>query len=236
MYGAGHIPAICQLSQNADVRVLVVEDEEQLAAVIAEGLRQNGFAVDIALDGVDALEKAWTNEYEVVVLDRDLPEVHGDDVCRQLLEQESSARILMLTASGELEQRVDGLSLGADDYLPKPFAFSELVARVRALSRRGAKVSLPLITRSGIDLDSGKMTASRDGHGLELTRKEFGVLESLLRADGGVVSAEALLERVWDENADPFTNAVRITVGNLRRKLGQPPVIQTVIGSGYRIA
>jgi DNA-binding response OmpR family regulator len=214
----------------------VVEDEEQLAAVIAEGLRQNGFAVDIALDGADALEKAWTNEYEVVVLDRDLPEVHGDDVCRQLLKQESSARILMLTASGELEQRVDGLSLGADDYLPKPFAFSELVARVRALSRRGARVSPPVISRAGIDLDSGKMVVSRDGHGLELTRKEFGVLETLLRAGGGVVSAEALLERVWDENADPFTNAVRITVGNLRRKLGQPPVIQTVIGSGYRIA
>ena len=230
------VPAICRLSQNADVRVLVVEDEEQLAAVIAEGLRQNGFAVDMALDGADALEKAWTNQYEVVVLDRDLPEVHGDDVCRQLLKQESSARILMLTASGELEQRVDGLSLGADDYLPKPFAFSELVARVRALSRRGAKVSPPVISRSGIDLDSGKMVAIRDGHGLELTRKEFGVLESLLRAGGGVVSAEALLERVWDENADPFTNAVRITVGNLRRKLGQPPVIQTVIGSGYRIA
>ena len=142
----------------------------------------------------------------------------------------------MLTASGELEQRVDGLSLGADDYLAKPFAFSELVARVRALSRRGAKVSPPVISRSGIDLDSGKMVASRGGQGLVLTRKEFAVLETLLRAGGGVVSAEALLDRVWDENADPFTNAVRITVGNLRRKLGQPPVIQTVIGSGYRIA
>jgi DNA-binding response OmpR family regulator len=232
----GHMPAISLLSQNAVVRVLVVEDEEQLAAVIAEGLRQNGFAVDIALDGADALEKAWANDYEVIVLDRDLPEVHGDDVCRELLKQESSARILMLTASGELEQRVDGLSLGADDYLPKPFAFSELVARVRSLSRRGTRVSPPVISRSGIDLDSGKMVASRDGHGLELTRKEFGVLETLLRAGGGVVSSEALLERVWDENADPFTNAVRITVGNLRRKLGQPSVIQTVIGSGYRIA
>jgi DNA-binding response OmpR family regulator len=231
-----HMPAICPLSQNAGVRLLVVEDEEELAAVIAEGLRQHGFAVDIAVDGADALEKAWVNDYDVVVLDRDLPEVHGDDVCRQLVVQESSARILMLTASGELEQRVDGLSLGADDYLPKPFAFSELVARVRALCRRGTKVSPPVISRSGIEVDSGKMVASRDGHGLVLTRKEFAVLETLLRAGGGVVSAEALLESVWDENADPFTNAVRITVGNLRRKLGQPPVIETVIGSGYRIS
>jgi DNA-binding response OmpR family regulator len=230
------MPPICPLSQNADVRLLVVEDEEELAAVIAEGLRQQGFAVDIAVDGAEALEKAWANDYEVVVLDRDLPELHGDEVCRQLVKQESSARILMLTASGELEQRVDGLSLGADDYLPKPFAFSELVARVRALCRRGAKVSPPVISRSGIEVDSGKMVASRDGQGLVLTRKEFAVLETLLRAGGGVVSAEALLERVWDENADPFTNAVRITVGNLRRKLGQPPVIETVIGSGYRIS
>jgi DNA-binding response OmpR family regulator len=217
------------------MRLLVVEDEEQLASVIADGLRQYGFAVDVALDGTEALDKAWTNEYEVVVLDRDLPGVHGDDVCRQLLKQDSSARILMLTASGELEQRVDGLTLGADDYLPKPFAFSELVARVRALSRRQAHLSPPVMSRAGIVLDSGKLVASRDGRALKLTRKEFAVLEHLLRADGGVVSAEVFLERVWDDNADPFTNAVRITIGTLRRKLGQPPLIETVIGSGYRI-
>ncbi len=228
--------AIWPRTQNAGMRLLVVEDEEELAAVIADGLRQNGFAVDVAFDGADALDKAWTNNYEVVVLDRDLPEVHGDDVCRQLLKQESSARILMLTASGELEHRVDGLSLGADDYLAKPFAFSELVARVRALSRRGVKASPPVISRSGINLDSGRMAVSRDGRELKLARKEFAVLETLLRADGGVVSAEALLERVWDENADPFTNAVRITVSTLRRKLGQPRLIETVIGAGYRIA
>ena len=230
------MPTIGGLKENDGMRLLVVEDEEELARVIADGLRQNGFAVDVARDGADALEKAWNTDYSVVVLDRDLPKVHGDEVCRQLLKQESSARILMLTASGELTQRVEGLSLGADDYLPKPFAFSELVARVRALSRRAANASPPVISRSGIVLDSTRMGVSRDGRELRLARKEFALLETLLRAEGRVVSAEELLEIAWDENTDPLTNAVRITMGRLRRKLGQPPLIETLIGVGYRIA
>ena len=218
------------------MRLLVAEDEPELAELIATGLREHGFAVDVSLDGEEALEKAWVNDYDLVVLDRDLPGVHGDAVCRQLLKAELPPRILMLTASGELDQRIDGLNLGADDYLAKPFAFRELVARIRALGRRPSLASTPIIDRAGIRLDPSRMASWRDGKELRLTRKELGVLEVLLRADGGVISAESLLERVWDENADPFTNAVRITVGTLRKKLGQPPVIQTVIGAGYRIA
>jgi DNA-binding response OmpR family regulator len=217
------------------MRLLVAEDEPELAELIATGLREHGFAVDVSLDGDDALEKAWVNAYDLVVLDRDLPAVHGDVVCRKLLQSELPPRILMLTASGELDQRIDGLNLGADDYLAKPFAFGELVARIRALGRRPSLATTPVIDRAGIRLDPGRMASWRDGRELRLTRKEFGVLEVLLRADGAVISAESLLERVWDENADPFTNAVRIAVGTLRKKLGQPPVIQTVVGAGYRI-
>jgi DNA-binding response OmpR family regulator len=217
------------------MRLLVAEDEPELAELIATGLREHGFAVDVSLDGDDALQKAWVNTYDAVVLDRDLPVVHGDVVCRKLLQAELPPRILMLTASGELDQRVDGLNLGADDYLAKPFAFAELVARIRALGRRPSLATTPVINRAGIRLDIGRMASWRDGRELRLTRKELGVLEVLLRADGAVISAEDLLERVWDENTDPFTNAVRITVGTLRKKLGQPPVIQTVVGAGYRI-
>jgi len=217
------------------MRLLVVEDESELADLIAGGLRDQGFAADIALDGETALEKAWTNTYDVIVLDRDLPRVHGDDVCRELLANECGAKILMLTASGEPEQRVDGLNLGADDYLPKPFAFRELVARIRALARRNSAVAPPVIERGGVVVDPGRAQATRDGRSLRLTRKELAVLELLLRADGRVVSAEEMLEQAWDENADPFTNAVRIVIGTLRRKLGKPPVIETVIGRGYVI-
>jgi DNA-binding response OmpR family regulator len=217
------------------MRLLVVEDESELADLIAGGLRDQGFAADIALDGETALEKAWANSYDVIVLDRDLPRVHGDEVCRRLLANESGAKILMLTASGELEQRVDGLNLGADDYLPKPFAFKELVARIRALARRNSAVAPPVIERGGVVVDPGRARATRNGRSLRLTRKELAVLELLLRADGRVVSAEDMLEQAWDENADPFTNAVRIVIGTLRRKLGEPPVIETVIGRGYVI-
>jgi DNA-binding response OmpR family regulator len=217
------------------MRLLVVEDESELADLIAGGLRDQGFAADIALDGETALEKAWANSYDVIVLDRDLPRVHGDEVCRRLLANESGAKILMLTASGELEQRVDGLNLGADDYLPKPFAFKELVARIRALARRNSAVAPPVIERGGVVVDPGRAQATRNGRSLRLTRKELAVLELLLRADGRVVSAEDMLEQAWDENADPFTNAVRIVIGTLRRKLGEPPVIETVIGRGYVI-
>jgi len=217
------------------VRVLLVEDEVVLAEAIARGLRHQGLAVDLAFDGAEALEKAAVNHYEVLVLDRDLPEVHGDQVCRQLASQGGSTRILMLTAAGTVDDRVEGLNLGADDYLGKPFAFSELLARVRALGRRSGEPTPPVLTRYDITLDPARRQASRGGHFLRLTRKELGVLEVLLAADGAVISAEELLERVWDEHADPFTNTVRVTVGNLRRKLGTPPLIETVIGVGYRL-
>jgi DNA-binding response OmpR family regulator len=223
--------------EEGAVRVLVVEDEQVLADAIGRGLRREGMAVDLAGDGAVALEKAAMNEYAVVVLDRDLPGVHGDEVCKALVSAggPSPARILMLTASGTVDDRVEGLMLGADDYLPKPFAFAELVARVRALARRSGPVRPPVLARRGIELDPSGRIVTRDGHYLFLTRKELGVLEALLAADGAVVSAEQLLERVWDENTDPFTNAVRQTMKNLRQKLGDPPVIETVIGAGYRI-
>ena len=217
------------------MRVLVVEDEPQLADLIATGLREQGLAVDVSLDGADALEKAWITNYDVVVLDRDLPRVHGDAVCRKLAAAETPPRILMLTASGELEERVAGLNLGADDYLAKPFAFTELVARVRALTRRPSLAAPPILEGAGVRLDRSRMAASRDGREIRLTPKEASVLELLLAAGGRVLSAEELLERAWDENADPFTNAVRITIANLRRKLGDPPVIHTVVGAGYRL-
>lgn len=217
------------------MRILVVEDDDALADVIARGLRQQGLAVDLAADGASAVDKASFTDYEVVVLDRDLPVLHGDDVCRELVNTGSGSRILMLTASGSLTERVEGLALGADDYLPKPFAMEELVARIRALGRR-TPTALPPVLRAGdIALEPTKRRASRGERTLNLTPKEFGVLEVLLSAEGQVVSAEDLLEQVWDENADPFTNAIRITVMTLRRKLGDPPVIETVVGAGYRL-
>ena len=217
------------------MRLLVVEDERDLAEAIARGLRREGWAVDVARDGGSALEKAEISDYDLVLLDRQLPVVHGDEVCRELHARGVRARILMLTASGTIEDRVDGLDLGADDYLPKPFAFEELAARVRALLRRTGDSGEPVIERAGIALDPARHTVERDGRRLDLTPKEFAVLEILLRAEGRAVSAEELLERAWDENADPFTNAVRVCVMTLRRRLGEPPVIETVVGAGYRI-
>jgi DNA-binding response OmpR family regulator len=217
------------------MRVLVVEDERLLAEAIAEWLRDDAHAVDVALDGDAALRRLDVNEYDVVVLDRDLPVVHGDEVCRAVVAAESDARVLMLTAAAEIGDRVAGLSLGADDYLAKPFAFAELAARVQALGRRSRPAAPPVLRRAGIVLDTARRQAFRDERYLLLSRKEFGLLTELMRADGAVVSAEHLLEKVWDENADPFTSAVRLTVLKLRRKLGDPPVIETLPGEGYRI-
>ena len=226
------MPSLCQRRQNAGMRVLVVEDEEVMAEVVAVGLRREGMAVDVALDGEEALGKGLVNDYDVVVLDRDLPRVHGDDVCRALVGR--NARILMLTASGAVDDRVEGLTLGADDYLPKPFAFAELVARVRSLGRRTPSTS-PILKAGDVELDAGRRTARRAGRDLGLAPKEFAVLEILLVASGRAVSAEELLERAWDEFTDPFTNTVRVTVMKLRRKLGEPPVIETLPSAGYRI-
>ena len=219
---------------DVGVRVLVVEDHAELANDIAEGLRDRGIAADIAYDGARALEKGLVNRYDVIVLDRDLPTVHGDAVCVALGEAKSEARILMLTAAASIGDRVEGLNLGADDYLPKPFAFEELVARVHALARR-SPAAPPLLVRGELVLDRARRRAIRADRELPLTRKELGVLEVLLAADGAVVSAEELLERVWDENADPFTRTVTVTLGRLRRKLGQPDPIETVVGAGYRM-
>lgn len=217
------------------MRVLIVEDEELLADTIAEGLRDEAIAVDVVYDGADALYRTSYTDYDVIVLDRDLPEVHGDDVCRRLAAERTAGRILMLTAASEVGARIDGLSLGADDYLAKPFVFDELVARVRALARRTAPPVPPVLERLGIRLDPRRRTVSRNGRPVLLTRKEFTVLEELMRADGGVVSAEELLERAWDEHIDPFSNIVRVTMATLRKKLGDPPVIATVTGVGYRL-
>jgi DNA-binding response OmpR family regulator len=216
------------------MRILLVEDETELADVVQRGLSAAGLAVDRADYGGEALDKVELTPYDVIVLDRDLPVVHGDDVCRRLAG--GRARILMLTAAGEVSDRVDGLSLGADDYLSKPFAMTELVARVLALGRRVAQATPPVLTAGDVVVDSARRTATRSDVDLRLTRKEFGVLEALLSANGAVVSAEQLLERVWDEHADPFTNAIRITMVTLRRKLGEPPIIETVTGAGYRVA
>jgi DNA-binding response OmpR family regulator len=213
--------------------VLVVEDRKVMADSIARSLRREGMAVDTAYDGRAALGLAGVNGYEVVVLDRDLPGVHGDEVCRHLAG--GRARILMLTASGTVDDRVEGLTLGADDYLPKPFALAELVARIRALGRRTIPAQPPVLTAGDIRFDPHRRVATRAGRRLALTNKELGVLEVLMTANGGVISAEELLERVWDAHADPFTNTVRVTLTNLRRKLGDPPVIDTVIGAGYRL-
>ncbi|NYH76806.1 DNA-binding response OmpR family regulator [Actinopolyspora biskrensis] len=217
------------------MRILVVEDEQPLADAIARGLRREGLAVDIAYDGPDGQEKAMVTRYDVIVLDRDLPQLSGDELCGEIVASEALTRVLMLTASGSVEDRVEGLSLGADDYLAKPFAFNELVARVRALGRRSTPASPPTLTATELVLDSARRRVRRPGGEIELTRKEFGVLEVLLSANGEVVSSEELLERVWDEHADPFTTTVRVTVMTLRKKLGEPGVIDTVVGSGYRI-
>src|SRR5262245_56330373 len=224
-----------RLGHHGIVRVLVVEDQKVLADRIAEGLRDQGMAVDVAYDGATAMEITAFTGYDVIVLDRGLPRVHGDAVAAHLVAGPTTARILMLTAAAEVEDRVDGLTLGADDYLGKPFAFSELVARVRALSRRSTPARPPVLRAADVVLDPARRTVERAGRLLHLTPKEFGVLEQLLAAGGAVVSAESLLDKVWDEHADPFTNAVRITVGTLRRKLGDPPLIDTVTGAGYRM-
>jgi DNA-binding response OmpR family regulator len=221
-------------AHNVQVRVLVVEDHVALASRIGEGLRDAGFAVDVVHDGAAALDAAASNDYDVVVLDRDLPAVHGDRVCRKLVRDGAPGRILMLTAAADVEDRVDGLELGADDYLGKPFAFAELVARIRALGRRGPG-SPAVVRRGDLVIDRARHRASRAGLPLTLTRKEFGVLECLASADGGTVSAEELLEHVWDAHADPFSNTVAVTVGRLRRRLGEPPLIETVVGVGYRL-
>jgi DNA-binding response OmpR family regulator len=217
------------------VRVLVVEDERLLADTIAEGLRRHSMAVDVAYDGDAALERIAVNDYDVVVLDRDLPIVSGDEVCTTLVDAGLDTRILMLTAAAAVTQRVAGLGLGADDYLTKPFAFAELTARIQALGRRARPAAPPVFQRVGIRLDPHRRTVTRDGHPVELSRKEFAVLAELLRAEGGVVSAEQLLEKAWDEHTDPFTGVVRFTVMMVRRKLGEPPIIETVPGAGYRI-
>jgi len=217
------------------MRILVVEDEPLLADAVAEGLRRDAHAVDVVYDGGSALERAEVNDYDVVVLDRDLPVVHGDEVCRSLAERDSSLRVLMLTAAAAVDDRVSGLALGADDYLPKPFALRELTARVAALGRRSRPAAPPVLRRSGISLDPYRREVYRDGRYVPLSRKEFAVLAELLRADGTAVSAETLLEKAWDENADPFTHAVRMTILKLRRKLGDPPVVLTEPGVGYRI-
>jgi DNA-binding response OmpR family regulator len=218
------------------VRVLIAEDERRLAEAIARGLRREGMAVDLAPDGTDALVKARVVRYDVLVLDRDLPGVHGDEVCRTVRSERPETGIIMLTAAGELEDLVEGLSLGADDYLPKPFRFAELVARIRALARRSVPSRPPVLTHLDIELDPARRSVTRAGDPIELARKELAVLETLMGAGGATVSAEELLERVWDDQTDPFTNVVRMTIMTLRRKLGDPPVIETVIGVGYRLA
>ena len=217
------------------MRVLLAEDEPRVADAVARGLRRDGMAVDVAPDGAQALYKARVNAYDVVVLDRDLPELHGDEVCRALNAEQPSTKVLMLTASRSPEDVVGGLSLGADDYLPKPFHFPELVARVRALARRNGQARPAVLAHGDVELDPASRAARRNGRDLGLSPKELGVLEALMQAEGAAVSAEELLERVWDENADPFTNTVRMTVMTLRRKLGDPPFVHTVPGAGYRV-
>jgi DNA-binding response OmpR family regulator len=218
------------------VRVLIVEDHKRLAEAVAGGLRNEGMAVDVVFDGRDALDHVALTRYDVIVLDRDLPGVHGDQVCRELAAGRCPSRVLMLTAASTIADRVEGLGLGADDYLPKPFVFAELVARVRALARRAIVALPPTLTHGDLSVDPARRVAIRAGRRLALTPKEFAVLECLLAAGGALVPAEELLERVWDENADLFTRTVKTTIGRLRAKLGDPPVIQTVREGGYRIA
>jgi DNA-binding response OmpR family regulator len=223
------------LGEDGNMRVLIVEDHMDLADYIADGLRDQGMAADVAYDGYTGLEKAMLNQYDVVILDRDLPKVHGDAVCTALTQSASEARILMLTAARAVGDRVEGLNLGADDYLGKPFDFAELVARVRALVRRTGPTPSPLLIRGDLTLDRARRRASRGGKSLSLTHKEMSLLEFLLVADGAVMSAEEILERVWDEHADPFSNVVSVAISRLRRKLGEPGKIETVPGFGYRI-
>jgi DNA-binding response OmpR family regulator len=217
------------------VRVLVVEDARALADVVAEGLRDEGIAVDVAYDGLDAARKLDLNPYDVVVLDRDLPGLHGDTLCRKITDSDSPAMVLMLTASGSPAQRVAGLSLGADDYLAKPFHFPELILRIRALARRRPTARTRVFRAAGIELDPLHHTATRDGRRLDVSAKEFAVLEALMRTSHAVLSAEDLFAQVWDEHADPFTNTVHVTISRLRRKLGEPPAIETIPNVGYRI-
>jgi DNA-binding response OmpR family regulator len=217
------------------VRVLVVEDHAELAETIATGLRREGMAVDVANDGAQGLYNAQVYEYDVLVLDRDLPGLNGDEITVRMIEAGARPRILMLTASGEVRDRVEGLSIGADDYLGKPFAFAELVARVRALSRRAQPALAPVLETGDLRLDPGKRLVTRDGRRVDLSAKEFTVLELLMSAAGAVLGAEEILARAWDETADPFSNVVKVTISRLRRKLGDPPLIETVPGGGYRI-
>jgi len=217
------------------MRVLVVEDEPRFANTIAEGLRDQGMAVDVAYDGLQAASKLNLHPYDVIVLDRDLPGIHGDTLCRMIADSSDPATILMLTAASTPADRIAGLTLGADDYLAKPFHFSELVLRVRALARRKPAAQDRVLKAAGIELDPLRRIATRDGRQLDLSAKEFAVLESLLKASPGALSAERLLEQAWDENADPFTNTVRVTIGRLRRKLGEPQILQNTPGIGYRI-
>jgi DNA-binding response OmpR family regulator len=217
------------------VRVLVAEDTKRLADDIAEGLRDAGVAADVAYDGVDAAFKLEMNPYDVLVLDRDLPGLHGDTICRMITDSGKQVMVLMLTASGAPGDRVAGLALGADDYLPKPFHFPELVLRIRALARRKPTAQPRRLRAAGIELDPLRRTVTRDGQQINISPREFAVLETLMRAAPGVLSAEDLLAQVWDENADPFTKTVHVTIGRLRRKLGDPPVIETIPGAGYRI-
>jgi DNA-binding response OmpR family regulator len=224
-----------QIGPAKTMRVLVVEDHKRLATAVADGLRHEGMAVDLAFDGADALSHVAVNAYDVIVLDRDIPAVHGDQVCRALAARRSPTRVLMLTAASTIADRVDGLGLGADDYLPKPFDFGELVARIRALARRANAPLPPVLVRADLRLDPARRVAVRGERRLALSPKEFSVLEHLLAADGRVVSAEELLARVWDEAANPFTTTVKTTIGRLRAKLGDPPLIETVREGGYRI-
>jgi DNA-binding response OmpR family regulator len=217
------------------MRVLVVEDHPRLAETVATVLRREGIAVDIAFDGREALGRVALADYDVVVLDRDLPGVHGDEVCRAMVADGRPSRVLMLTAAGAVEDRIEGLGIGADDYLPKPFHLAELVARVRALSRRSRPALAPTLSYGDLELDSARRRVTRGGRPVALSPKEFAVLELLLGADGTVVSSEQMLERAWDDAVDPFTNTVRMTVSRLRAKLGDPPVIETVVPVGYRI-
>ncbi|MCO1575989.1 response regulator transcription factor [Crossiella sp. SN42] len=217
------------------MRVLVAEDEVVLAELVASGLRAEAMAVDVVFDGLSAQERLAVHDYDVLVLDRDLPGRHGDDVCAELATRGSRTKVLMLTAAGSLEDKVDGLQLGADDYLTKPFEYPELLARVQALGRRSQPALPPVLSRNGVRLDPANRLVSRDGRRIDLSPKEFAVLSVLLRAQGAVVSSERLLELAWDEHADPFTNAVRVAMSKLRAKLGEPPVIETVPGAGYRI-
>jgi DNA-binding response OmpR family regulator len=217
------------------MRVLVIEDDQELAEAIGVGLRRSDMVVDVAVEGTTGLARALENDYDVIVLDRDLPGVPGDEICARLVESESRVRVLMLTAAGTMDDLVDGLGRGADDYLAKPFDFPVLIARIGALFRRSQPAIPPVLQHEDLELDRARRQARRRGQPIELSPKEFGVLETLLASGGRVVSAEELLERVWDESADPFTHAVKVTISRLRAKLGEPALIQTVARAGYRI-